>query len=35
MQDRGLGKGGIHASAIGLCCWGMSGSYGPADEAEP
>ena len=34
MQRRGLGASGIRVSAIGLGCWGMSGSYGPADEAE-
>src|SRR3954471_2884671 len=34
MQHRGLGTSGVEASAIGLGCWGMSGSYGPADEAE-
>ena len=34
MQRRELSKGEISVSAIGLGCWGMSGSYGPADEAE-
>src|SRR6476469_9617275 len=34
MQHRALGRSGIEVSAIGLGCWGMSGSYGPADEDE-
>src|SRR3954451_25395202 len=34
MERRTLGASGIEVSAIGLGCWGMSGSYGPADEAE-
>jgi aryl-alcohol dehydrogenase-like predicted oxidoreductase len=34
MRRRRLGRGGIEVSAIGLGCWGMSGSYGPADEHE-
>src|SRR3954462_11600735 len=34
MRQRTLGTSGIEVSAIGLGCWGMSGSYGPADEAE-
>src|SRR3954451_11883893 len=34
MQHRALGRSGVEVSAIGLGCWGMSGSYGPADEAE-
>jgi aryl-alcohol dehydrogenase-like predicted oxidoreductase len=34
MIRRALGKSGISVSALGLGCWGISGSYGPADEAE-
>ena len=34
MRQRTLGASGTRVSAIGLGCWGMSGSYGPADEAE-
>src|SRR3954453_12965622 len=34
MQCRELGNSGVGVSAIGLGCWGMSGSYGTADEAE-
>jgi aryl-alcohol dehydrogenase-like predicted oxidoreductase len=34
MRRRVLGRSGVEVSAIGLGCWGMSGSYGPADEAE-
>jgi aryl-alcohol dehydrogenase-like predicted oxidoreductase len=34
MRRRTLGRSGIEVSAIGLGCWGMSGAYGPADEAE-
>ena len=34
MKRRALGASGIEVPAIGLGCWGMSGSYGPADEAE-
>jgi Aldo/keto reductase family len=34
MRRRRLGRIGIEVSAIGLGCWGMSGTYGPADEQE-
>ena len=34
MRRRRLARGGIEVSAIGLGCWGMPGSCGPADEAE-
>jgi aryl-alcohol dehydrogenase-like predicted oxidoreductase len=34
VERRELGRGGVPVSAIGLGCWGMSGSYGAADEAE-
>ncbi len=34
MQQRTLGPDGLRVSTIGLGCWGMSGSYGPADEVE-
>ena len=34
MQYRNLGNSGIAVSAIGLGCMGMSGNYGPADDAE-
>src|SRR5712691_11155050 len=29
-----LGSNGLHVSRVGLGCMGMSGMYGPADEAE-
>jgi len=34
MRQKELGATGNRVSAIGLGCWGMSGSYGPADETE-
>lgn len=34
MHYRKLGNSGIEVSAIGLGCMSMSGTYGPADDAE-
>ena len=34
MEQRELGRGGPTTSAMGLGCWGMSGTYGPSDDAE-
>ncbi len=34
MEQRRLGTTGPETSAIGLGCWGMSGTYGPGDDTE-
>ncbi|MBM3597162.1 MAG: aldo/keto reductase [Alphaproteobacteria bacterium] len=34
MQTRALGTQGLQCSAIALGCMGMSGTYGPSDDAE-
>src|SRR5512147_2018031 len=34
LKIRSLGRHGPRVSEIGLGCMGMSGAYGPADEAE-
>ena len=34
MERHRFGKSDLMVSAIGLGCYGMSGVYGPADDAE-
>ena len=34
MERRTLGNTDLTVSIIGLGCYGMSGAYGPADDAE-
>jgi len=34
MERRGFGNTDLTVSSIGLGCYGMSGAYGPADDAE-
>ena len=34
MDQRQLGRSGPIVSAVGLGCWGMSGTYGVSDDAE-
>ena len=34
MERRRLGNADLTVSIIGLGCYGMSGAYGPADDAE-
>jgi len=34
MERRRLGNTDLMVSIIGLGCYGMSGAYGPADDAE-